>query len=237
MAFHTQGSADPLYWLRMIMASNRGTLMELASRPSSCGDAFSPTTINVGRGTEFHGAIISLFPQPLSAGRSPSSSKNNNPAYAPRDFDIKLFYTSNMPIILQTALVSQVYFFSQALFYLFFILIMCGLFSYMWIWISAQDPTRVFQREDEAGFRLATRGRYANLKDALRSTIPTAAMVGGMVIGALSVFSDVMGARGSGTGILLAVTIIYQYFETFTREGKEGRLADILGGFTNTKSM
>ncbi len=431
---HTQGSADPLYWLRMIMASNRGTLMELGITPivtastimqlvqgagliqikmsadedrklfnaaqkfiallivfaeavayvlsgmygsladigavnailivlqlcvtgliimvlddllqkgygfgsaislfiatNVCEqvvwDAFSPTTINVGRGTEFHGAIISLFhslfvrSNKLAALRDalyrpglPNLTnlaatlivtvvviflqgwkvtlklKNNNPAYAPRDFDIKLFYTSNMPIILQTALVSQVYFFSQvlyrrfgtnplirllgvwsdqgvgagathpvgglayyisppaslaamaadpfqALFYLFFILIMCGLFSYMWIWISAQDPTRVFQREDEAGFRLATRGRYANLKDALRSTIPTAAMVGGMVIGALSVFSDVMGARGSGTGILLAVTIIYQYFETFTREGKEGRLADILGGFTNTKSM
>ena len=30
-------------------------------------------------------------------------------------FPIKLFYTSNMPIILQTALVSNLYFFSQML--------------------------------------------------------------------------------------------------------------------------
>jgi protein transport protein SEC61 subunit alpha len=28
-----------------------------------------------------------------------------------------------------------------------------------------------------------------------------------------------LGAVGSGTGILLAVTIIYQYFETFVKEG------------------
>ncbi|RAL50324.1 hypothetical protein DM860_007998 [Cuscuta australis] len=37
-------------------------------------------------------------------------------------------------------------------------------------------------------------------------------------IGALTVLADMMGAIGSGTGILLAVTIIYQYFETFEKE-------------------
>ena len=31
----------------------------------------------------------------------------------------------------------------------------------------------------------------------------------------------VAGAIGSGTGILLAVTIIYQYFETFVKEQAE----------------
>jgi protein transport protein SEC61 subunit alpha len=45
--------------------------------------------------------------------------------------------------------------------------------------------------------------------------IPTAAAFGGLCIGALSVMADFMGAIGSGTGILLAVTIIYQYFELF----------------------
>ena len=39
-----------------------------------------------------------------------------------------------------------------------------------------------------------------------------------MCIGALTVIADFMGAIGSGTGILLAVTIIYQYFETFEKE-------------------
>lgn len=43
--------------------------------------------------------------------------------------------------------------------------------------------------------------------------IPTAAAFGGMCIGALTIIADFMGAIGSGTGILLAVTIIYQYFE------------------------
>ena len=39
-----------------------------------------------------------------------------------------------------------------------------------------------------------------------------------MCIGALSVIADFLGAIGSGTGILLAVTIIYQYYEMFTKE-------------------
>lgn len=33
--------------------------------------------------------------------------------------------------------------------------------------------------------------------------------------------ADFLGAIGSGTGILLAVTIIYQYFEIFVKEQSE----------------
>jgi protein transport protein SEC61 subunit alpha len=52
----------------------------------------------------------------------------------------------------------------------------------------------------------------------LNRYIPIAAAFGGMCIGALSVMADFLGAIGSGTGILLAVTIIYQYFEIFVQE-------------------
>ena len=47
----------------------------------------------------------------------------------------------------------------------------------------------------------------------MNRTIPAAATLGGMCIGLLTIFADFMGAIGSGTGILLAVTIIYDYFE------------------------
>lgn len=55
----------------------------------------------------------------------------------------------------------------------------------------------------------------------LRRYIPTAAAFGGLCIGGLSVMADFLGAIGSGTGILLAVTIIYQYFEIFVKEQSE----------------
>ena len=79
----------------------------------------------------------------------------------------------------------------------------------------------------------------------LKRVIPTAAAFGGAVIGALSFCSDMLGALGSGTGkssrtfdgpsrtlmtpayilisgILLAVTIIYGYFEIAAKEGDFG---------------
>jgi protein transport protein SEC61 subunit alpha len=52
----------------------------------------------------------------------------------------------------------------------------------------------------------------------LNRYIPIAAAFGGMCIGALTVIADFMGAIGSGTGILLAVTIIFQYYEMFEKE-------------------
>jgi len=46
----------------------------------------------------------------------------------------------------------------------------------------------------------------------LNKYIPVAAALGGMVIGLISIFSDLVGAIGSGTGILLSVSIIYGYY-------------------------
>ena len=55
----------------------------------------------------------------------------------------------------------------------------------------------------------------------LKRYIPTAAAFGGLCIGFLSISADFMGAIGSGTGILLAVSIIYQYYEQFVKEQEE----------------
>lgn len=66
----------------------------------------------------------------------------------------------------------------------------------------------------------------------LNRYIPTAAAFGGLCIGALSVLADFLGAIGSGTGILLAVTIIYQYFEIFVKEQAEmGGMSTLLFWF------
>ena len=43
--------------------------------------------------------------------------------------------------------------------------------------------------------------------------IPIAATLGGISVGLLTIVADFLGAIGSGTGILLAVTIVYGYFE------------------------
>lgn len=268
--------------------------------------AFSPTTINTGRGTEFEGAIIALFhllitrQNKLRALRE-AFYRSNLPnltnlistvlifliviyfqgwrvdlplKYAKYrgqqgKYPIKLFYTSNMPIILQTALVSNLYFLSQllynryggnilvrilgvwkelkenpgnsvpvsgiayyisppqtlaeigrdpihAIFYLIFILASCALFSKTWIEVSGSSPKDVAKQLRDQ--QLILKGHRNNsIVHELNRYIPAAAAFGGMCIGALTVLADFLGAIGSGTGILLAVTIIYQYYEMFEK--------------------
>jgi protein transport protein SEC61 subunit alpha len=199
-----------------------------------------------------------------------------------QNYPIKLFYTSNIPIILQTALVSNLYFFSQllykrystnfiirllgvwqdvdqsgmgrsipigglayyvsppgsvqeilndplhALMYLVFILATCALFSVTWIEVSGTSSKDVARQLKDQNMTIAGHHSSKGTTDqsvvkVLDRYIPIAAAFGGMCIGALTIIADFMGAIGSGTGILLAVTIIYQYFEMFAKEQAEGQ--------------
>lgn len=273
--------------------------------------AFSPTTINSGRGIEFEGAIIALFHLLITRTDKVRALKEafyrqnlpnvtnllatvlvfliviyfqgfrvDLPVRSKRargqqgSYPIKLFYTSNMPIILQSALVSNLYFISQllykryggnflvqllgrwqeaehghsgqlipvgglvyyisppsslsdvaanplhALFYLAFMLTACALFSKTWIEVSGSSARDVAKQLKEQQMFMQGH-RESSLQKELNRYIPTAAAFGGMCIGALTVVADFMGAIGSGTGILLAVTIIYQYWETFDKERNE----------------
>jgi len=271
--------------------------------------AFSPTTINIGHGTQFEGAVIALFhllitrPDKVRALREafyrsnlPNITnllatvvvfavviyfqgfrvdlpvKNKKQRGAPGSYPIKLFYTSNMPIILQTALVSNLYFLSQLLFkkfpenifinllgqwrdtgrqgqsipigglsyyisppadtaeifsdpfrtifYIVFVLSVCTLFSKTWPEVSGSSARDVAKQLRDQ--QMEMRGhRDSSLEKELNRYIPTAAAFGGLCIGALSVSADFIGAIGSGTGILLAVTTIHQYFEIFVKEQQE----------------
>jgi len=268
--------------------------------------AFSPTTINTGRGTEFEGAIIALFhllitrKDKIRAIREALYRQNlpnltnlmatvlifvvviyfqgwrvdlpvKYQKYRGQQgtYPIKLFYTSNMPIILQTALVSNLYFVSQllynraptnilvrllgtwqdvegggntmpvggiayyispphsfaeiiydpfhAVFYLVFILTSCAIFSKTWIEVSGASARDVAKQLRDS--QMVMKGhRDSALVHVLNKYIPTAAAFGGMCIGALTVIADFMGAIGTGTGILLSVTIIYQFYEAFMKE-------------------
>ena len=106
--------------------------------------------------------------------------------------------------------------------YILFMLIACALFSKAWVEVSGSSPREVARQLKEQ--QLVMRGhRDHSLYRELKRMIPTAAALGGLCIGALSVLADMIGAIGSGTGILLAVTIIYQYFEMFAKEQAEAQ--------------
>jgi protein transport protein SEC61 subunit alpha len=99
-------------------------------------------------------------------------------------------------------------------------LLACAMFSKTWIEVSGSSPKDVAKQLRDQ--QLVMRGhREGSMYKELKRIIPTAAAFGGLCIGALSVSADLLGAIGSGTGILLAVTIIYQYFEIFVKEQYE----------------
>jgi len=271
--------------------------------------AFSPTTINTGRGTEFEGAIIAFFH--LLGTRSNKFSAIHEAFYRQNlpnllnlmatvvifalviylqgfrvdlpmistqargqksSYPIKLFYTSNTPIILQSAIVSNFYVISQTLaakfggnffinligkwseaagdrrsvpigglcfylsppdgilsifrdpfhfiIYVAFMLGSCAFFSKMWIDLSGSNARDVAKQICERKMMMKGHRKQSMIKE-LNRYIPTAAAFGGFCIGALTVTADFLGAIGSGTGILLAVTIIYQYFEIFAKEQQD----------------
>lgn len=272
--------------------------------------AFSPTTINSGKGTEFEGAVIEFFHLMLTRedrilAMKEAFFRNSAPnltnllatffvfflviyfqgfkvelpirsqqtrGYS-GTFPVKLFYTSNIPIILQTALVSQLYFLSQMLYrrfktnffvnligrwqevefggqsipvgglayymsppnnvadmvndplhvvlYVTFVLSVCAMFAKTWIDISGQSPRDIAKSLRDQNLYFPGH-REESLLKVLEKIIPTAAATGGMCIGILTIIADFLGAIGSGTGILLAVTIIYQYYDIINKERAQG---------------
>ena len=112
--------------------------------------------------------------------------------------------------------------------YVVFILSSCALFSKTWIEVSGSSARDVAKQLRDQ--QMVMKGhRDSSIVHVLNRYIPTAAAFGGMCIGALTMLADFMGAIGSGTGILLAVTIIYQYFETFAKEQADSPLSAFFG--------
>ncbi|SAM02483.1 hypothetical protein [Absidia glauca] len=187
-------------------------------------------------------------------------------------YPIKLFYTSNMPIMLQSTMTSNLFMISQMLYkrfesnilvrilgvweplegssqlfasggiayylsaphsltdalldpihtvvYIGVMLTSCALLSKTWIEVSGSSPRDVARQLKDQQLVIAGY-RDTSMYKELKRVIPTAASFGGATLGAVSVFADMIGAIGSGTGILLCVTIIFQYFEMFVKEQME----------------
>jgi len=108
--------------------------------------------------------------------------------------------------------------------YIMFMVSACALFSKTWIEVSGSGPRDVAKQLKDQQMVMAGH-REGSMYKELKRVIPTAAAFGGAILGLLSVAADLMGAIGSGTGILMAVTIIYSYWEIGMRESGGPELA------------
>ena len=92
-------------------------------------------------------------------------------------------------------------------------------FSRMWIETAGMAPKDVSQQLLDAGMQIpGWRRSKKTIEKRLEMYIPAAALLGGLFIGILAAFADFLGALGTGTGILLSVSIMRQYFDILIKE-------------------
>jgi preprotein translocase subunit SecY len=185
-----------------------------------------------------------------------------------RAWSLKLFYTSNIPVILTAALIANLQLFGRigavpmdnggicgiigcfdgqgnptsgivyyltaprnlitnlisatvssfelvrAVTYTVFMAILAMIFSIFWVTTSGMDAGSVAEQIDSIGMQIpGYRKDKRIMESVLNRYIPALAVVGGLCIGVLAAFADFTGAIGTGTGMLLTVMIVYNYYE------------------------
>jgi preprotein translocase SecY subunit len=107
----------------------------------------------------------------------------------------------------------------QAAAYLGIIIVFCAVFSLIWLEVGGLGPGKVAKQLMDSGMQIPGYRRSGRPIEAiLKRYIPVVTVLGGIIVGLVAGVSDFFGAFGSGTGILLSVGIIYQYYELLMRE-------------------
>lgn len=123
------------------------------------------------------------------------------------------YFTS--PHSLQSVAIDPV----RALIYLGILVGFCAVFSLIWLEVGGLGPDKVAQQLMDSGMQIPGYRRSGRPIEAiLKRYIPVVTVLGGIIVALIAGISDFMGVFGSGTGILLSVGIIYQYYELLMRE-------------------
>ncbi len=107
----------------------------------------------------------------------------------------------------------------HALVYALLLTLTSVLFGYLWLELSGMGPKQIAQQLIRSGFSLPGFRRDPRVvEQVLGKYIPTVAILGSAFVGLLAAFTDILTALSSGMGILLAVTIVYRFYELLMRE-------------------
>jgi len=107
----------------------------------------------------------------------------------------------------------------RAAVYLAILVAFCAVFSLIWLEVGGLGPSKVAQQLMDSGMQIPGYRRSGRPIEAiLKRYIPVVTILGGIIVGLVAGIADFLGVFGSGTGILLSVGIIYQYYELLMRE-------------------
>ncbi|HII85956.1 TPA: preprotein translocase subunit SecY [Candidatus Bathyarchaeota archaeon] len=107
----------------------------------------------------------------------------------------------------------------RAAVYLGILVAFCAIFSVIWLEVGGLGPSKVARQLMDSGMQIPGYRRSERPIEAiLKRYIPVVTVLGGIIVGLIAGGSDFAGVFGTGTGILLSVGIVYQYYELLMRE-------------------
>jgi len=111
---------------------------------------------------------------------------------------------------------------SHILSYLIFMAIGATLFSYFWVQTSGMDPKSQAKQILNSGLQIpGFRKDTRIIERVLDRYILPLTLLGGIGVGLLAATANIFSALTTGTGILLMVMIIYQFYQQLARESME----------------
>src|SRR6266498_5621171 len=115
----------------------------------------------------------------------------------------------------------------RAAVYMGIFVLACVFFAITWVEVGGMDSKTVAKQLIDSGMQVeGFRRSGTTIRQILDRYIPTVTVIGGIVIGTIAAGADFLGAFGTGTGILLTVGIIEQYYEILVKE----RITEIYPG-------
>ncbi len=103
--------------------------------------------------------------------------------------------------------------------YLGILVAFCAVFSLIWLEVGGLGPSKVAKQLMDSGMQIPGYRRSGRpIEAVLKRYIPVVTVLGGIIVGLVAASADFFGAFGTGTGILLSVGIIYQYYELLMQE-------------------
>ena len=110
----------------------------------------------------------------------------------------------------------------QSLTYILFFIGASVLFSWFWMQTAGLDPRSQAKQMMSSGLQIPGFRKDARvLERLLKRYIYPLTIMGGIFIGLLASVADMTGAFGSGTGLLLAVMIVYKLYEDIAKQHME----------------
>ncbi|MBS7643326.1 preprotein translocase subunit SecY [Candidatus Bathyarchaeota archaeon] len=107
----------------------------------------------------------------------------------------------------------------KTIIYISILLIVCVIFSMTWVQVSGLDSKTVAKQLVDSGMQIpGFRRSEKPIQELLNRYIPAVTVLGGLTVGLIAAFGDVLNAFGGGTGILLTAGILFQYYQILVKE-------------------